>query len=474
MKSLSLFILVLFSIVASAQDSVKISGKILNPVSDSVEISYNDNLIAYYPKEFYILIDKHGKFTLTFPVPHGRYVQAEIVHGRKYSEIIVQPGDSLVLNADASHFDSSLRYAGRGSSAANFMSLHTIVKGRMNQYTLKIKTDINKEPADFLRSIEMEKKGELDFLNKNKTGLPESFIKYWTAFYQYYNYFFIQQYPQVHEIVKLKKYTDTIPPANFSVLKDMAYAFNDSLLQVPSYLLYLTGVIEIKLKASGYIYLGKDLATIEKMQDSISNLALKLLPDKSAEYYMAQNIYGRARNQDVDRTELQFRAFKKRWPQSSFIPDINNQVSMAKRLAPGQPAPDFEIHTSDGKNMHLSDLKGKVVYLTFWANWCKQCVGEMINCRKVKELIKNKPLEFVYVSISTDTAEEHKIINKFNFQGTFTNTPGIWASKEVQLYGVHALPAYYLIDEDGNFALQNTPTPSQSTQLILAIEKLFR
>ena len=43
----------------------------------------------------------------------------------------------------------------------------------------------------------------------------------------------------------------------------------------------------------------------------------------------------------------------------------------------GQPAPDFELQTFNGQNIRLSDLKGKVVVLNFWASWCKPCKKEL-------------------------------------------------------------------------------------------------
>src|SRR6185437_1142036 len=100
--------------------------------------------------------------------------------------------------------------------------------GRMNAYTIKIKEAINNKPADFIKAIERERNKEMDFLEAHKQGMPKSFAQYWAAYYQYYNYFFIQQYPQVHEFVRLKKYTDTVPEINYSVVKEMPYAFNDN------------------------------------------------------------------------------------------------------------------------------------------------------------------------------------------------------------------------------------------------------
>ncbi len=474
MRCLCLILFIFTGSITFGKDVVKLSGKIDHPLSDSVLISYNDNRIAYFPKEYYAHVDKNGNFSISFPVPAGIYIQADLVHGRKVSEMILHSGDSLYMTADAAHFDSTVHYKGRGSEVANFVCLHTLERGRMNRYTIKIKAAISKPSGDFLKEIATERFGEEGFLNLHKAGLPPGFIRYCTAYFQYYNYFFTQQYPQVHEMIKRRKYTDSIPEENFRVLTEMPYVFNDTLLQVPSYLLYLTGVFEIKLKAAGYGASGNDPDKMRQVEDSIYRLCYKILPPKSAEYYIAQSLYSKVKFQDAARTDSLFNTFKKHWPVSEYLPLLNKQISMAKRLAKGQPAPDFSIITPEGKSLRLSDLKGKVVYLSFWASGCKQCVGEMINEKRIKGQLKNTQVEFVYLSIDEDTTTSNLLVSKFNLGGIFTHAKGGWYAKEVQLYGVQGLPAYFLIDKEGKFALQNTPSPGDPKQLISEIEQLTR
>lgn len=463
----------LLSFHVAAQDSVKLSGNIQNRLSDTVLVSYNNNKLAYYPNTYVAVLDKKGNFSVKFPVPAGVYTQAELQHGNRVADLLLYAGDSIAVQVNTKNFDSSIRYQGKGSAVQNLVARHTLARGRMNQYTQKIRAMVEQEPEAFLKNIEAERNVEMAYLEANKNGLPRSFIKYWTGFYNYFNYFFMEQYPQMHEIAMKKRFTDTISEASYAVIAKMPYAFDDSMLQVPSYLLYLTGVFEMKLKAAGYNYSANDTTAFRNVLDSTYKLAYEKLPGKSAEYFIAQSLYGRAKYQPIARTKEHFNKFKQHWPASEYMPLLESQIGIAERTSPGMPAPDFDIVTADGKAMKLSDLKGKVVYLHFWASWCRQCVGEMIAEKKTKEFLKRKPVEFVYVSLDRDTTTAGMLLRKYGIEGTFTYLKNEWQSKEIQLYGVQNLPAYYLIDKDGNFAVQNPPTPRQSTELLLAIGKLY-
>jgi peroxiredoxin len=333
---------------------------------------------------------------------------------------------------------------------------------------------MNTDPGVFMINIEKERNAELDLLEKYKSTLPKPFLKYWTAYHNYYTWFFMEQYPQMHEIALKKRYTDTIPLTSYTMVKNIPVAYDDEYLDLPPYLLYLTGILDVKLRASGMNFPASDVAGVQRLHDTTQLLAYKQMPSGSAEYFIAQDLYAKVRRQPLEDSRKTLARFKKKWPESEYLPLLEKQMDMAERLAPGQPAPDFAITTIDGKHMKLSDLKGKVVYLGFWAVSCRQCVGEMITEKKVQEAIRNKPLEFVYVQLDEDTTTRNRLIDKYKLNGIFTQAKGGWNSKEVALYGVTGMPAYFLIDTDGNIAVQNPPSPMQRVELIVQIEKLFR
>lgn len=469
-----LFVLLPVLCLQPAFAVVKVSGRILHPASDSIRISYNDNKLAYYPKEFYARLDKKGNFSMKFDVPPDVYTQAEIKHGIHLADLMLQDGDSLVLSVDAAMFDSTIQYAGRGSIIANFVARHTINRGRMNQYSVRLKNLLEKNPADYVLAAEKEKADEYRFLEKNNNKLPVSFVTYWTAYYTFYNYFFLQQYPQMHQMMVVRRYTDTVPEENYAVLQAMADSFSDRLMQVPPYLLYLTGVFEARLKAAGFAYPLSVPANAARFLDSVNTLAYEWLPNKSSEYFVAQSLYARIRRQPIERTHAELTAFRKRWPGSEYLILLDKQTAITERLSPGQPAPDLRITAPDGTHLSLSDLRGKVVYIGFWATWCKPCVGEMrLAERKVKEVLKNKPVVFVYVSLDDDSTAAAALMKTLKIESHFVWTTGGWYSPEVSAYGVQGLPTYFLVDTNGNFAVQNPPTPQQSTELIVAISKLY-
>ena len=471
-----LFLLCAFILSAAcfAQDSVRLSGHVDNGTSDTVELTYNDNNLAYYPVKFYARLDKKANFKCTFPVPRSVFVQVELKQGNRLAELILRGGDSLHLTVNALHFDTTIHYTGRGAGIQNFVARHTLEKGRMNQYTGKLKQAMTLEPDAFRAEIEKAHKDELQFLTQHGGKLPPEFVNYWKAFFRYYNYFFTEQYPLTHQVMAVKRFTDTIPAANFSVVSELPYAFNDSFLQLPPYLLYLTGIFETRLRASGYFAYRADTTMTRMVEDSVYALGYSMLPTGSAEFFMAQNLYGRAKGQDLQRTEAQFAAFRQHWPNSQYLPLLARQVATAERLAPGQPAPDLDIVTPEGKHMKLSDLRGYVVYLGFWGSFCRQCVGEMMSERKIKDLMKNKPVKFVYVSIDDDAALDKTLAEKYKIDGIFIHAASGWTSKEVEQYGVQTLPAYFLIDEDGKIAVRNPALPGQFTELVLQIGRLLK
>ena len=84
------------------------------------------------------------------------------------------------------------------------------------------------------------------------------------------------------------------------------------------------------------------------------------------------------------------------------------------KLQPGKPAPDFTLRDLDGEPVSLSQFKGTVVLLDFWAGWCAPCIGDLVFLRRIEEKTAPRSVVFLKVSLEKEAAwrravDEHDI-----------------------------------------------------------------
>src|SRR5262245_61519597 len=70
----------------------------------------------------------------------------------------------------------------------------------------------------------------------------------------------------------------------------------------------------------------------------------------------------------------------------------------------GQLAPDFTLKDKNGKEVKLSDYRGDLVFLNFWATWCPPCVDEMPEMELLNRAFKGRKFQMVLVSVDSDWA----------------------------------------------------------------------
>lgn len=127
---------------------------------------------------------------------------------------------------------------------------------------------------------------------------------------------------------------------------------------------------------------------------------------------------------------------------------------LAKFLKVGSEAPDITLPTVDGKQMQLSDLRGRYVLLDFWASWCGPCRKEIPYLIQLFNETKEKRDQLTLVSFSIDNKEDawKKAINDrgMNLEGWVhaSDLKG-WQSPESQMFGVEAVPRTVLINPEG-------------------------
>lgn len=115
-----------------------------------------------------------------------------------------------------------------------------------------------------------------------------------------------------------------------------------------------------------------------------------------------------------------------------------------------KPAPDFTLQDANGSNVKLSDLKGKVVLLNFWATWCGPCQLEIPWFEQFEQDYRSKGLEVVGVSMDDDG---WKVVKPYIQQHKMNYRVVLGNESVGQLYGgVDSLPTTFLIDRQGRVA----------------------
>ncbi|HEV7891387.1 MAG TPA: cytochrome c biogenesis protein/redoxin [Pyrinomonadaceae bacterium] len=117
----------------------------------------------------------------------------------------------------------------------------------------------------------------------------------------------------------------------------------------------------------------------------------------------------------------------------------------ASNNVPAEPAPDVEVKTTDGKPLKLSDLRGQVVLLNFWATWCVPCRSEIPSLNEMQRDLAGRGFKVLGVSTS-DTAE---LILDYQKQVRQDYTVAVGDDSVANKFAVGPLPVTVIIDREG-------------------------
>lgn len=122
-------------------------------------------------------------------------------------------------------------------------------------------------------------------------------------------------------------------------------------------------------------------------------------------------------------------------------------TSLASSGLEGSAAPDFALKSSTGKNLRLSEYRGDVVMINFWATWCGPCRQEMPLLDELYQRYERVGFNLLGVNIDDDSRRAMQMIDELGVK-----FPVLFdARKEVsKLYEVEAMPVTVLVDREGN------------------------
>ncbi|GAB4580246.1 MAG: hypothetical protein Fur0022_29850 [Anaerolineales bacterium] len=132
----------------------------------------------------------------------------------------------------------------------------------------------------------------------------------------------------------------------------------------------------------------------------------------------------------------------------------------------GSVVPDFTLVTFDNQQIKLSELRGKVVVLNFWASWCKPCEQEAADLETAWRFYEPRG-DVVFLGIDYVDTEPEALAYLRKFEITYPNGPDLRTSVS-QLFRITGVPETYVIDQEGRLAAVKI-SPFQSLQEIKAM-----
>ena len=201
------------------------------------------------------------------------------------------------------------------------------------------------------------------------------------------------------------------------------------------------------------------------------NLAKEKLEGRVLYWFLAGELisgFERGGSEAFALAQRKWEDFQQINPHPEYTEAVQAALNKALKLQPGQPAPEFTLDDLGGQPVSLSQFKGQVVLLDFWASWCGPCIVDLPGLRRIKEKTATLPVVFLNVSIDTDETAWREAIDKHEIKGVHVRADG-FGSDVAKSYQVTGIPSYYLVDSQG-LILEN-PIIRDTDEIVATIER---
>jgi thiol-disulfide isomerase/thioredoxin len=474
MKKISLLIIALaLSAGVFAQYNFTVSGQLGSDINGNIQIRI-DKTFLNRSVEINGNSVVNGVFKIDCDIPRNYIV--DISCSAFKEQLYAEPGEELKIKLSSGDNDIFKSISGKGSEQNKFFKL----------FIEKFKDDFNDSINEaqmlvssidaYESSIFAKRKAQMDFVkaNSDKKNYSADFNLFVENEINYHYWKELYAYPIINANRDPKNMVVNEIPAvmldNFSTVK----INNEPAMISKSYRDFIKYfIIYSSSKSNGFKKFTDGAASAERK----SSIAREKLEGNIFNYWISRYTIEEQANLSPAAVRKLLATLKETDAKKDNY-NIVNELAKAKASTPDpiEPLTNPVLMTGEGAGMidlnykpvTFSNLKGKVVYIDFWASWCGPCRKMMPFSKQMHEQLtekQKKSIVFLYISIDADTAAWKKAIEDLGLEGIHYLSPGNWQSKICSYFKIGSIPRYMIMNKKGEIVDINARRPADSAVL---------
>ena len=456
MKKIALLLII--GLAACGQptpDSAILKGQVDNPAGEEAEVSYMKEFVTNTREQMTVALDEDNNFTATIPLDEARVVRLHVQP--RTTNLYLEPGAETEIQFDAD--DSSILPEVEGDLAAENNLLLAYNKEVADNYPRMsvLRNAAEMEPEAFASYVGDIRQEKTDYLENHDRfdELDPAFVSHLKTTIKFETFGLLMEYPMAYGHFHPSGEAPEMPEDyyDFAGSEDL---FSDEYTSMSAYVNFVEAFLNHKLTESapegGY--------DPDNYYATRFELANEHLTGETKDIALAGAVVSMINFGDFDEAGQYYEQAMDLVSSEVYTDIVDNAYQKALSLSPGKPAPGFTLTDIDGEEVSLSDFRGQVVYLDFWASWCGPCMQQVPHAKELKERMKDQDdLVFLYISVDTDESAWRSTVADKNIRGVHLNVPGF--SHEVpENYNLQGVPTFYLIGRDGQIVDNRPPRPS--------------
>lgn len=452
-RLMTLLCAILIGQLAFAQEkgNTQITGTVRGAVWKKISLKTDDSYKNNSQNTFDARINEQDEFSFLLPISEPQFVA--LMYGpNAWVRLYVEPGEHITLDTDAKNFNRSIYF--KGPEGANNRALHAYIqqypeesKFKRKQYkqgTLyyEVPSQIYGKiflmsPENFTSYLKTYKQNRLNAVETYVRSFPDvspMFVKHLRANveYEWGTYMLAYGYASGNDKVT----------ADFFSFVDELSLSDDELVSNPTYREFIKGWINYKFfaDAQGDAYIGQ------------YEIAKRELYGKTQAFAQANILERGLKDRQLHTMLDAYNDFVTTTSYTEYTSPATETFQQKNRYAIGSPAPSFTMTDIDGNVVSLQGFVGKVVYVDFWATWCRPCISKISMTKTVQQRLPYNDVVFIHISLEQTADRWRESVRFRNMSGIHLFAEGGIDSDIAKAFNVKAMPEYFIIDKNGNFA----------------------